>query len=93
VTDTTRLRFETLEEAHADELCADLKDPMLYRFIPENVPASLDALRRNFGELAHGAPTASGESWLKHRFQPCAAGRGLRGDSHGTGAGTRRVDR
>jgi len=64
VLETDRLRLEPLRESHAAELFDLLSDPRLYEFIPQDPPATLDALaaRYRFLEARH-SPNGD-EAWL-----------------------------
>jgi RimJ/RimL family protein N-acetyltransferase len=59
--DTPRLRIEPLAPTHANLLFEPLRDPRLYEFIPDDPPASLDALARRFEHLASGG--RGDETW------------------------------
>ncbi|MBV9279490.1 MAG: GNAT family N-acetyltransferase [Chloroflexi bacterium] len=61
---TARLWLEPLLPAHAAALWPQIRDERLYRFIPEDPPASLDALRRRFQTLSSRRSPDGREAWL-----------------------------
>lgn len=61
---TARLILEPLRAAHADALFAGLSDPALYRFIPQEPPASAAALRAVFARRERGTSPDGSERWL-----------------------------
>jgi [ribosomal protein S5]-alanine N-acetyltransferase len=61
---TERLRLEPLRAAHAAELFAGLSDERLYRWIPQDPPASLDALAWRYGMLESRLSPEGDEFWL-----------------------------
>ncbi len=63
-TQTPRLNMEVLRPSHAAELFAPFQPAELYRYIPEQAPATLADLQRGYREFAAGAPADSGELWL-----------------------------
>lgn len=61
---TPRLRLEPLVAAHAAVLFGPLSDPSLYRFIPTDPPASLDALTARYRRLESRRSGDRLELWL-----------------------------
>jgi [ribosomal protein S5]-alanine N-acetyltransferase len=61
---TPRLRLEPLEERHADVLFDGLRDELLYEFIDEAPPASLQALRERYRRLATRHSPDGSAHWL-----------------------------
>lgn len=61
---TERLALEPLAEHHADELFAPLADARLYAHVPQEPPASLDALRLRCALLARRCSPDGRELWL-----------------------------
>jgi len=61
---TARLHLEPLRAAHAAELFAVLSDQRLYRWIPQDPPASLDALAWRYGMLEGRLSPEGDEVWL-----------------------------
>ncbi len=59
-----RIGLEPLARRHADELFGALLDLRIYRFIPQEPPASLEALRERYGFLEGGGSPPGGELWL-----------------------------
>lgn len=64
VLSSRRLQLEPLAEHHADELFEPLCDPRLYRYIPQDPPLSVEALRVRFALLARRRPPEGNELWL-----------------------------
>lgn len=64
VLETPRLRLEPLSVGHAAALFPSLVDERLYRFIPQEPPASLDALAARYGRLASRRSPDGREAWL-----------------------------
>jgi ribosomal-protein-alanine N-acetyltransferase len=58
------LTFEPLQAEHALTLFEPFQDESMYRFIPEQPPASLASARGDFKRLAAGPASGSGEVWL-----------------------------
>lgn len=56
--------IERLTADHAPLLFDLLREPALYRFIPDHPPASVAALEERFRRLSRGAPPGRGEIWL-----------------------------
>lgn len=61
---TERLALEPLAERHADELFAPLADARLYVHVPQEPPASLEALRQRCALLARRRSPDGRELWL-----------------------------
>ena len=61
---TARLVLELLTEAHAAALVGALSDERLYRFIPQNPPASADALAARYRRLEARRSPDGREAWL-----------------------------
>ncbi|RYE94291.1 MAG: N-acetyltransferase [Myxococcales bacterium] len=59
-----RLVLEPLTVDHADALFAGMSDPALYGFIPQEPPASPDALRLRYTRLAARGSADGRERWL-----------------------------
>jgi ribosomal-protein-alanine N-acetyltransferase len=57
------LRIESLRPGHADLLFADLRDPALYTFIPDEPPGSVAELAARFARMCAGAPAGRDETW------------------------------
>jgi [ribosomal protein S5]-alanine N-acetyltransferase len=64
VLETPRLSIEPLLSAHAVRLYAGLKDERLYEFIPQNPPASLQALEDRYQDLSSRRSPDNREAWL-----------------------------
>ena len=62
--ETDRLVLEPLTVAHARELFAAYQDAALYRFIPHEPPATLDALEARFARQAVRCSPCRAELWL-----------------------------
>jgi ribosomal-protein-alanine N-acetyltransferase len=60
---TQRLRIESLRPDHAGVLFADLRDPALYAFIPDEPPDSQAVLAARFERMCAGAPAGRDETW------------------------------
>lgn len=58
------LILEPLNINHASRLFEVLKDPKIYIYIPEDPPASEEALANKFAVLSKGAPSHLDEIWL-----------------------------
>ncbi|MGQ5523366.1 GNAT family N-acetyltransferase [Chitinimonas sp. PSY-7] len=61
---TQRLTLEPITAAHAAQLLAGLSDEMLYQFIPQNPPASLEALQTRYKRLESRSSPDGDEWWL-----------------------------
>lgn len=61
---TPRLRLEPLLAAHAEVLFGPFSDPALYRYLPTDPPASLDALRDRYRRLESRRSGDGSELWL-----------------------------
>ena len=61
---TARLRLEPLAPAHAALLYPALRDPHLYTFIPQEPPASEQALRERYTRLAARRSPDGTQVWL-----------------------------
>jgi RimJ/RimL family protein N-acetyltransferase len=61
---TQRLTLEPLTERHASALFPGFSDPELYRYIPQEPPASVAALRDRFRVLEKRASPDGTEVWL-----------------------------
>jgi RimJ/RimL family protein N-acetyltransferase len=64
VFETERLRLEPLRESHAGELFDLLSDPLLYEFIPQDPPATRDALAVRYRFLESRHSPSGDEAWL-----------------------------
>ena len=64
VLETARLLLEPLAPAHAAALYPALRDPRLYTFIPQEPPASEQALRERYTRLATRRSPDGSEVWL-----------------------------
>lgn len=61
---TQRLTLEPITAAHAEHMLAGLSDPALYTFVPQNPPASLDALAARYKRLESRSSPDGAEWWL-----------------------------
>ena len=61
---TERLRLEPLQPDHAARLFALLQDPHIYRYIPQEPPASQSLLMQRYQQLASRLAPAGDEAWL-----------------------------
>ncbi|HEY9104652.1 GNAT family N-acetyltransferase [Chitinimonas sp.] len=61
---TERLTLEPLKQSHAAALLTGLSDEALYQFIPQNPPASLDALQTRYKRLESRSSPDGDEWWL-----------------------------
>jgi ribosomal-protein-alanine N-acetyltransferase len=59
-----RLRLEPLEERHAEALFEGLRAEAIYRFIDEEAPSSLAALRERYRRLQRRRSPSGSETWL-----------------------------
>ncbi len=62
--ETRRLLLEPLMPAHAPRLHEQLQDERLYQFIPQDPPASLQALEARYGALSSRRSPDGREAWL-----------------------------
>lgn len=62
--ETTSLRLEPLRAEHAGRLFAELRDPRLYAFIPQEPPASVDRLEERYRALERRRSPDETELWL-----------------------------
>ena len=62
--ETERLVLEPLRAAHAAALFAPLSDPSLYRFIPQDPPASIEALAARYARLEARSSPDGTQAWL-----------------------------
>lgn len=62
--ETERLRIEPLRASHAAELLQVLSDQRMYRFVPQEPPATLAALSGRFALLETRRSPDGGEDWL-----------------------------
>ncbi len=62
--ETARLRLEPLVRAHAAALYPLLQDQRIYRFIPQDPPASLEALETRYEKLETRRSPDGREAWL-----------------------------
>ncbi len=60
---TSRLILEAISPEHAEDSFSLLSDPTLYDFVPQDPPASLDALRLRLNVLRSGSRDVN-EIWL-----------------------------
>ena len=58
------MELQPLTVAHADLVFEALKDARIYEFIPQDPPATLDALRRRYEVLQAGINPDGEERWL-----------------------------
>jgi [ribosomal protein S5]-alanine N-acetyltransferase len=72
--ETSRLHLEPIKREHADELYALISDERLYRFIPQDPPASPDALRERYEFLEPGVSPGGDELWPKWILRSKSAG-------------------
>jgi RimJ/RimL family protein N-acetyltransferase len=61
---TPRLRLEPIAERHADGLWAPLADPLLYSHVPQEPPASPQALRERCALLSTRRSPQGDQLWL-----------------------------
>ena len=61
---TARFHLEPLTRSHAAELFSLLSDPELYRFIPQEPPASLEALEARYSRLELRQSSRGDQDWL-----------------------------
>lgn len=58
------VHLEALVPGHADEMFHVLDDPAIYRYIDDETPASVEALRRRYAVLATRRSPDGKEQWL-----------------------------
>ena len=61
---TRRLRCEPVATSHADAMFPVLSDPRIYTHLPDDPPASLEALRARYEFLSPGMSPDGSEHWL-----------------------------
>ncbi|WP_321785227.1 GNAT family N-acetyltransferase [Paraburkholderia sp. J94] len=61
---SSRLSIEPLITRHAAILFEGLSDPAAYRYIPQDPPASMDALRARYRKLEGRRSPDASEAWL-----------------------------
>lgn len=71
---TARLRLEPLQVHHAALLFEDLRDPRIYRFIPQDPPTSVEALEARYGQLRRRRSPDGRDHWLNWVMQLRQAG-------------------
>jgi [ribosomal protein S5]-alanine N-acetyltransferase len=71
---TPRLLLEPLTPAHAEALFAGLSDAALYTFIPQEPPASADALRKRYLRIQRGPQDDVTTRWLNWAVRETATG-------------------
>ena len=64
VIETERLRLEPLQPDHAARLLVLLQDPRIYRYIPQEPPASHALLMQRYQQLASRLSPAGDQAWL-----------------------------
>jgi ribosomal-protein-alanine N-acetyltransferase len=64
VIETANHRLEPVREDHAVLVYTSLRDPQLYALIPEEPPASLEALAKRYAFLQSGKSPDGKEHWL-----------------------------
>lgn len=69
------LQFEPLDEGHAEELFPEYSEADSFRYTAGTVPASVQALRREFAELRAGPPPGRNETWLNWAIREAATAR------------------
>ena len=72
---TPLLQFELLDERHADELYPEFSEEESFRYTAGAVPASVQALRKEFSELRAGPSPDSAEIWLNWAIREPATAR------------------
>ncbi len=72
--ETSRLELEPLTEAHATALFAGLADERLYRYLPQNPPASPAALADRYRRLARRRSPNGREAWLNWAMRVRSSG-------------------
>lgn len=71
-TDPFPIRLEALVPAHAEEMFHVLDDPAIYRYIDDETPASVDALRRRYAVLEARRSPDGAEQWLNWAVRDAA---------------------
>jgi [ribosomal protein S5]-alanine N-acetyltransferase len=61
---TSRLSLEVIAESHATHMYNILMDDELYRFMPSEHPANIEALRARYSLLSSGLSPRAYERWL-----------------------------
>jgi len=61
---SARLVLEPVTPSHAAAMFTGLRDKRAYRYMPEEPPESVDALRERYGNLASGLSPDGTELWL-----------------------------
>ena len=64
MTDPANISLETQVPDHAQGLFTALQDPRIYRFLDEDAPATIDAVRQRIIRLSKGGPPDGSERWL-----------------------------
>jgi [ribosomal protein S5]-alanine N-acetyltransferase len=72
--ETHRLHLEPILPAHASRLYERLQDARLYRFIPQDPPASLRALENRYGILSGRRSPDGREAWLNWAMRERGSG-------------------
>src|SRR5689334_6938208 len=72
--ETTRLLLEPLVLDHATALFEPLQDPELYTCIPQDPPASLEALKTRYAALSSRRSPDGQEVWLNWTLRQRATG-------------------
>ncbi len=72
-----RLALEPILPGHADVLFAGLSDPALYTFLPDDPPASVEALRARFARQAGRWSPDQTQRWLNWALRHDGAAVGL----------------
>ena len=62
--ESATLRLEPLVAAHADEMFGPMSAAAIYDYIPEQPPASAQALRQRYQQLERGHSASGNERWL-----------------------------
>lgn len=62
---TARLALEPVRQSHAPLVYALWQDDAIYRFVPEDAPASLEALTARFARLETRESAAGDQAWLQ----------------------------
>lgn len=70
-----RIRLEPLAAAHAAELFSPLSDPAIYRYIPDEPPASLAALTERCRRLESRCSPDGSQQWLNWAIRRLEDGR------------------
>src|SRR5919205_1898799 len=72
--ETPRLLLEPILPAHAPMIYEPLQDERLYRFIPQDPPASLRALKDRYGFLSARRSPDGREAWLNWAMRERSSG-------------------